>query len=313
MKEGEDKVNEADRADKADRVDKMIGPDPDNADKIDEAGRAETETAEAKTEKREARAEEIIETEADREDRADVEANPDRPVKDGKNPNPTGVRRLNWVDCLLAVAAVALTFALSNIAIEWIAGRWGNRLVLIYLSGFITQMLFFLFIWGIKKSRGWSWQDLGHRPVAMKKTWGKILSFYAISWGTNLIYVFYLVYHGYTFPETDTYAQLLGQTNWLLIVLNIVLTAVIAPLVEETLFRGIIYQSLSAHFGKGTAAILSSAFFSAVHFQAYGFVPRFILGLMLVSLFRRYKSLYPSMALHALNNLIAVVLSAWAV
>ena len=88
------------------------------------------------------------------------------------------------------------------------------------------------------------------------------------------------------------------------------LAGVLAPLIEETLFRGLIFGSLRKYCGKWTAAVISAAIFSGLHFQLYGFIPRFILGIALVYLFDKYKSLYPSMRLHSLNNIIATLLAA---
>jgi len=90
----------------------------------------------------------------------------------------------------------------------------------------------------------------------------------------------------------------------------LILAGVLAPFVEETLFRGIIFGSLQTYLGKWTAAVISAAIFSGLHLQVYGFFPRFILGIALVYLYDKSKSLYPSVALHALNNIIATLLAA---
>ncbi len=228
---------------------------------------------------------------------------------DDKGKEDSKKRRLSGIDCLLAIVAIGLTFFLSNLLTALFIDDWTSDTA-VYFSGFVTQLLFLFFILLIKIVRRWSWRDLGFRPLAMKKVWGTVILFYVISFSFNLIYALYATAHGFNPPENDAYDQLLGQSSWLLVAVNIILTAVLAPVMEETLFRGMICNGLSAHFGQWTAAILSAALFSAVHFQAFGFAPRLVLGLLLARLFQRYNSIYPSIAFHALNNFIAVILGA---
>jgi len=136
------------------------------------------------------------------------------------------------------------------------------------------------------------------------------LGLYAITWVVNICYALALYNYGFTPPETDVYSKLLGQVTWYTLILNLILAGILAPIVEETLFRGVIFGSLQAYFGKWTAAVLSAVVFSTLHFQAYGFFPRFVLGMVLVYLYDKYKSLYPSVALHALNNIVATLIAA---
>ena len=53
--------------------------------------------------------------------------------------------------------------------------------------------------------------------------------------------------------------------------------------------------------------ILGAIVFSAIHFQFYGFVPRFVLGLLLGYLAYVSRSLWPSILLHFINNGTTVV------
>jgi membrane protease YdiL (CAAX protease family) len=137
-----------------------------------------------------------------------------------------------------------------------------------------------------------------------------ILRLYGLTWIINISYAIFLYQHGFTPPETDVYTKLLGQVTWYTLILNLVLAGMLAPVVEEVLFRGVIFGGLQAHFGKWTSAVLSAMIFSALHFQAYGFFPRFMLGMVLVYLYDKYKSLYPAIALHGLNNIVATLIAA---
>lgn len=102
------------------------------------------------------------------------------------------------------------------------------------------------------------------------------------------------------------------------------LATVIAPIVEEIVFRGYAFNALRATFRNGVAfrkffagnsmfadwmAIAGSAvIFSGAHLEPSAFLHLFVLGVILAELYRRSGSLICPMILHSLNNLIAVAL-----
>jgi membrane protease YdiL (CAAX protease family) len=90
--------------------------------------------------------------------------------------------------------------------------------------------------------------------------------------------------------------------------LNIVIVALIPAFGEEMLFRGVI-QRLMHEITKNIhwAVIISALVFSAFHIQFYGFLPRFLLGLMLGYLYVFTGSLWVPIIVHFVNNLASVV------
>ncbi|MDP4128427.1 MAG: type II CAAX endopeptidase family protein [Bacillota bacterium] len=224
--------------------------------------------------------------------------------------SPPLKRTLSWIDLAIILGGILGIYVFLSLGtlrfMEW----WPHERVLMYLNAFMTQLSFILLLWALKKIRHWKWSDFGWHGVSLRNVWSKVLQVYSLTWVLNIGYALFLYYHGLTPPSTDVYTKLLGQTTWYTLILNLLLAGVLAPLVEETLFRGVIFGSLQAYFGKWTAAIISAAIFSGLHLQAYGFIPRFILGIALVYLYDKYKSLYPSVGLHALNNTIATLLAA---
>jgi len=219
-------------------------------------------------------------------------------------------RYLSWVDLALVLGGITCIYVILAFGTLWLMGRWPHERILMYLSAFLTQLSFALLIWMIKRIRHWKWSDFGWSPLPFKNVLPKVLGLYALTWFVNITYALFLYQHGFTPPDTDVYAKLLGQVTWYSLILNLALAGILAPLVEETLFRGIIFGSLQAYFGKWTSAVLSAAIFSALHFQAYGFFPRFMLGMALVYLYDKYKSLYPAIALHGINNIVATLIAA---
>jgi membrane protease YdiL (CAAX protease family) len=90
-------------------------------------------------------------------------------------------------------------------------------------------------------------------------------------------------------------------------VLGGLLVCVVAPVCEELFFRGFLFGALRRH-GLVVAALVSGVGFGLAHVASspIGFiVPLATLGIILALLYERTGSLYPPMALHALNNSIA--------
>lgn len=218
------------------------------------------------------------------------------------------MRRLGWIDLLIGVAGIIGSFIILGIGTGWIASWWPHQRILLYLNGFLTQLMFFILLGVLARIRKWSWSDFGWRKIELHKFGGTVLKVYALTWIVNIVYSIFLYQKGIAPPSTDVYTQLFGNATPLTFILNLILAGILAPIFEETLFRGIIFGGLQSYFGKWTSAILSAIFFSSLHLQVYGFLPRFILGFMLAYLYDKYKSLYPSIALHSLNNVVALTL-----
>ena len=81
---------------------------------------------------------------------------------------------------------------------------------------------------------------------------------------------------------------------------GLLVTAMLVPIVEETLHRGIVQSSLS-NLGNSFAIVASAAIFAAFHGQgSYAFI--FIVGLALGIQFQRTQTLWTGIATHATYN-----------
>ena len=95
------------------------------------------------------------------------------------------------------------------------------------------------------------------------------------------------------------------------LILNLFMIAVLPAIGEELLFRGALLRLFREWTKNPHFAVLISAFlFSALHLQFYGFLPRFILGIVLGYLFIWTRSIWVPVLVHFVNNGIAVV-GAW--
>lgn len=140
------------------------------------------------------------------------------------------------------------------------------------------------------------WSSIGIGP-----TLGLGVLIIAIGIGFNYIYTEFI------FPDVDMQGDLralfeaipkTAANNLLLFVA----VAVLAPLLEEFLFRGLLQKSLMPMMPAWAAIILSAAIFATVHMDAYAFPPIFLLGAGFGYLYYKTGSLRVCIVLHMINN-----------
>jgi membrane protease YdiL (CAAX protease family) len=85
--------------------------------------------------------------------------------------------------------------------------------------------------------------------------------------------------------------------------------AVLGPVFEEIFFRGFAYPPFRQRFGVRWAMVGVSAIFALFHMNAILFIPIFLLGVFLVTLYEKTGSLVPSITAHICHNLIMVGLT----
>ena len=78
------------------------------------------------------------------------------------------------------------------------------------------------------------------------------------------------------------------------------------PFAEEVFFRGFLLAALIPPLGAMRAAAVSSAVFAATHLMLGMMIPVFVTGLLLSWLYLKTRSIWPCIAAHAAQNLIAI-------
>lgn len=108
-------------------------------------------------------------------------------------------------------------------------------------------------------------------------------------------------------PVNPVMAELIRAQEWAGRAVFLVLLCVVAPVVEETVFRGGLYGGMRKRWSVPAAAIASAAIFAAVHLNWASFVPVMALGVALCVVYERTGSLLPSMVAHGLFNLVTTI------
>jgi membrane protease YdiL (CAAX protease family) len=80
----------------------------------------------------------------------------------------------------------------------------------------------------------------------------------------------------------------------------------IAPVVEELVYRGVIYRAFRDRAGVGLGIAGSALVFALAHFEPDHFLPLLLIGAMLAWISERAGSLWPAIALHAFYNALSL-------
>ena len=91
------------------------------------------------------------------------------------------------------------------------------------------------------------------------------------------------------------------------LVLEFVGLGLLIPIVEELIFRGLIYRRLREYTSLGTGAVLSALIFGIYHGNLVQGVYAFLLGLLFVYVYERYHTMAAPILFHMAANLLSVL------
>jgi membrane protease YdiL (CAAX protease family) len=90
---------------------------------------------------------------------------------------------------------------------------------------------------------------------------------------------------------------------------TVAVLALVGPFAEEIFFRGFIYGALRNRFTPYGAIAISAAVFAVLHADLGVLIPIFVTGLALAWTYEKTGSLWPPLAAHIAQNLLAVSVS----
>ena len=168
-------------------------------------------------------------------------------------------------------------------------------------------------LWWLKRKYSLKLSDFGLRKFKVFRSIGYIGLFYIVT-AILVAIVFALIKTFVPQINVDQAQDVgfeFGRSGWGL-AFSFVSTVIVAPLIEEIYFRGVILPVLVRRWGWLIGAVVSSALFAVLHFQPNVIIFTFLLGLFLSLMYMRLKSIVPGILLHMLNNLLAfALLAAW--
>jgi membrane protease YdiL (CAAX protease family) len=87
--------------------------------------------------------------------------------------------------------------------------------------------------------------------------------------------------------------------------LALLLVGVLAPVLEEWLFRGVLLPGLARNYGPTKAILQTSLLFGIIHFNPSQSLSAFLIGLFLGWVYLRTRSLWACILVHATNNILS--------
>ena len=152
--------------------------------------------------------------------------------------------------------------------------------------------------------------DFGLRTIPVRRAVGAtalaVVAFYLVS----------AVYAAIVRPsgEQDVLEALGADEGTGYLALTAVVVLVVAPVAEELFFRGFVYRALRNRFSTLGAAATVGLVFGSIHYSGPDTLTLLpilsLLGVTFCLLYEWSGSLYPAIALHAINNTAAYVVSA---
>jgi len=111
----------------------------------------------------------------------------------------------------------------------------------------------------------------------------------------------------YEFEEQDKVVELKRNFSENL-VYNIITITTIAPIIEETIFRGLFYRSIKNLMPVSFSIIITSLIFSIIHQNILSFVILFFLSGYLTYIYERYGNIIYPIIVHSIFNSIMLFL-----
>jgi membrane protease YdiL (CAAX protease family) len=196
----------------------------------------------------------------------------------------------NWIGVVLLVFIDIVIFIIT---LQSSKAKLAQSAIIILLELAYLLPVILIFAW-----RGIHWRALGFGKFG----WNSLSLGCGLLVGGYIIIILHnlLLYALGVDTQGEKIVKVFTELNspvWFFIV-----GAVFAPFVEETFFRGFLFQGFREHYGWKTAMLLSSAIFAAAHLDLVALIPTFILGNVLAYVYHRSNSLWPGIILHFLVN-----------
>lgn len=189
--------------------------------------------------------------------------------------------------------------------IESIANQMTGLTNYIHLASSIITVLIFLLIYKVRKKK--ITQEL--KIVKTKKINLVIAMILGISvWLFNTGVLSLIEGAGLLTKYFEAMNEMMAPLMEGNIVISMIAIGIAAPFVEEFIFRGVIYKTLSKNISIKWTIIIQAVLFGVIHGNLIQGTYATILGVIFGYVTYKTKSLWPAIIIHTLNNLVAVVL-----
>ena len=135
------------------------------------------------------------------------------------------------------------------------------------------------------------------------------LSYYFLAWPIILLWGIIIEFFKLNDFNDSNYSKMVVEAlnnNYFLIFF---LAVILGPIFEEIIFRGYLFKILKIRLNNFYAIILNSIFFGIIHYELSAIIPALILGISLSFIRLKTNNLIPSIIIHSLHNLFALIVT----
>ena len=239
----------------------------------------------------------------------DIETIPAPPPSPAETP-----ARSTWWDLLLYLF---LGFGLFFVAGFALRGTLRQTSILSSAVIYSLNFIFFfgaVYLAGVRRGK-LSWAEIGFIPPRWNWNWlllaiGIVFVFNPIRIALAFI-IQYLVEGSLDSLLRSARMTLFAPDGftWVSFFVTLILAGIAAPIAEELFFRGAIYTWFRQRYSVWVAVLASSLLFALGHADTFAVViTSFVLGAVNALVFERTRSIWAPIAVHVVNNSLAVIL-----
>lgn len=200
-----------------------------------------------------------------------------------------------WYLLMMTIISIASERLINNSDFNGIMAE----LLFMVLGGLAIASVF----WLLKKQR----IELLEQPVYPKIIWHMLLLTVGLLC-VVITHVQLLQLLGTGVETTENQVELVGRMSQIPMSVSIMLFAIIGPIYEEIIFRGLMIHYICQRYST-MGLLISSLVFASLHLSTdiWQWSIYFIMGLYLGIVYLRTRNLYLVMGIHILNNLVSVL------
>ena len=231
-------------------------------------------------------------------------------------PKPWGLRALALVSgaIMLSLSLVSLTASMA-MKLHWIAESHSKVASAVFMGLLDIAGLVFIGVFlrrqGVTLATAFGLRR-GPLGPAMGRAVLLCLLVSPVVYGAMFMWQEVLLAFGITPEEQDILSMIRGAKNPLVRGYLLTLAIAIAPVFEETYFRGFMYPALKRRLGTVGGLAVVSLLFASVHFNLNAFAPILVLGVMLGLAYEVTGTILVPIIVHTLFNTANLVVMLFA-
>lgn len=225
----------------------------------------------------------------------------------GGSPVETGRRGgsgLHAIDLLLVLLLTAALSVLLGIVVDTSRLSLATLVAILAIQSAIPMAAVYLVV---IRARGLAWSDIGFRRISRRWAVRAALIGLATLPAVSLVNLAVQALAGRAFrnPQLDFLAP--AGFSWEGLLGMLVVVGIVAPFVEETVFRGILYGWLRSRIGIAAGAVISALIFSVAHGILVLTPALAVTGLVLALVYEHSRSLWPAIIVHGFINTVMTI------